>query len=68
MAEGADVSLELVDILGRRHIQNALGYRASGAQAISWDLKAAGATYAPGLYFVILRTGNQQQVQRVILQ
>lgn len=64
----ADVTLEVLDVSGRvvRTLLSG-GTRAAGAHAIEWDgLDARGTGAHAGLYFVRLRAGQEQRLQRVV--
>lgn len=59
---GADAGLELLDVAGRTIDARDVGALGAGAHVITL---AAAARLSPGLYFVRLREGTQQRVERV---
>ncbi len=63
LPKGADVSLELFDVRGRRVATLAQGARPAGVHVATWD--AAGA--APGVYFVQLRAAGTTRSQRLLV-
>lgn len=62
LGDGADARLELLDVAGRTLDVRDVGAMGAGAHVVEL---AAGRTLSPGLYFVRLRQGGQQRLERV---
>jgi glycosidase len=61
----ADVTLEIVDVSGRRVRTLACGERAAGTHALQWDGRnEAGANVAAGIYFVTLEADGARETRR----
>jgi hypothetical protein len=61
------VTLEVIDVRGRRVRFLSSGVRSAGPHAVSWDLRdAAGRRVAPGLYFARLAGEREVRVQRFV--
>jgi hypothetical protein len=61
------VTLEVIDVRGRRVRILSSGVRSAGPHAVSWDLRdAAGRRVAPGLYFARLAGEREVRVQRFV--
>jgi hypothetical protein len=67
LARESDVSLEVMEVTGRRVAQLASGRYSAGAHEIFWSPRSAAHPVPAGMYFVRLRAGNGAQVQRVLL-
>jgi len=64
----AEASLEVYDIAGRRVRTLARGQRAAGHHDAAWDGKDdAGREVASGVYFVRLRAGSAERVQKTVI-
>jgi hypothetical protein len=57
------VSLELLDVAGRRLAALNLGEQHAGSHALDWDL---GMRAPPGLHFLRLRFGSETRMVRAI--
>jgi hypothetical protein len=67
LARESDVSLEVMEVTGRRVAQLASGRYSAGAHEILWSPRSAAHPVPAGMYFVRLRAGRGVQVQRVLL-
>ncbi len=57
LARPAEVSVVVLDVLGRRVREVASGARVAGTHAVNWDgRRGDGSPASPGLYFVVLTT------------
>lgn len=59
------VTVELYDMLGRRHAMLLDGWRRAGAHALQLD--AAGENLRPGQYLLLLRTATGTRTQRLLV-
>ncbi|MDP9119286.1 MAG: T9SS type A sorting domain-containing protein [Actinomycetota bacterium] len=61
------VTLDVIDVAGRRVRRLAAGLRAAGAHDVTWDLHdQAGRRVRAGLYFMRLATEREEQVRRLV--
>jgi hypothetical protein len=68
LRHGAAVSLEIVNLLGRRVTTLMDQSLPAGNYSIIWDgTEADGSPVATGAYFYLLKAGNQKQVKKMIL-
>ena len=68
LADAQDVSLDVIDVAGRRVRALARGHRAAGSHDLSWDLAGDGGRRVPaGLYFLRLATAGGQDARRVVV-
>jgi hypothetical protein len=56
-----EVSLQVYDLSGREVATLAQGYRSTGQYQLAWNA----ATIPSGVYWVVLRSGTEMQVQKV---
>jgi hypothetical protein len=67
LVAGEAVTLDVIDVAGRRVRRLAAGLRPAGAHDVTWDLHdQAGRRVRPGLYFLRLATGREEQVRRLV--
>lgn len=68
LQHGAAVSLDIINLLGRRVTTLMDQSLPAGRYSIIWDgTEADGAPVATGLYFYVLKAGDQRQVKKMIL-
>ncbi len=68
LQEKADVHVTVYDVLGRQVQQLVNGRRDAGRHTVTWKAEdASGRVAASGLYFVVMRTGQAQQSQKIFL-
>jgi hypothetical protein len=64
----ADVSLDVLDVTGRRVASLLSGRCGAGARQVAWDgCDAGGRRLAAGVYFVQLRAGQTTTTQKVVI-
>ena len=68
LPEAAEVSLEVLDLQGRRVASLAHGFESAGEHESRWDGRAAsGATLPPAMYVLCLRAGDLALTRRIVL-
>jgi hypothetical protein len=68
LADQADVSLSVYDVLGQKVADLADGAHGPGLHSATWDgLAADGAPLASGVYFVTMKAGGKLSTRRVVL-
>ncbi len=61
------ITLEVIDVAGRRTRALAHEFTVAGEHAVAWDLRDdAGRRVRPGLYFVRLKTSREERMRRVV--
>jgi hypothetical protein len=65
---GAEVSIAVHSVSGRRVVELARGFRPAGIHSVTWNGQdAAGAKLAPGVYFVQARVGSVAYESSLVL-
>ncbi len=68
LPRAADVSLEVLDLQGRRLRVVASGLQAAGSHTVAFDGRdASGAPLGNGAYFVRFRSGGTERVQKLVV-
>jgi hypothetical protein len=68
LAETTDVSLAIHDVGGRRVAVLEEGTREAGTHTLRWEPSIAGQRLAAGVYFAVLRAGEQTYQRKIVLE